>query len=129
MMKAITVKDGTTTADALVLGEAEKPEPENRELLIKVHYTAINRADTLQRKGKYPVPAGESLVLGLECSGEVRMHTHSHVHTLICTRLYAHTYSTHMHTRTTHTYAHTYAHTHTHVHTHKNTAVHMRRAD
>ena len=48
-MKAITVKAGMTTADALVLGEAAKPVPKARELLIKIHYTAINRADTLQR--------------------------------------------------------------------------------
>jgi putative PIG3 family NAD(P)H quinone oxidoreductase len=39
--------------------------------LVKVAATAINRADTLQRRGKYPVPPGESEILGLEVSGEI----------------------------------------------------------
>ena len=33
--------------------------------------TAVNRADTLQRKGLYPVPEGASTILGLEAAGEV----------------------------------------------------------
>ena len=41
------------------------------EVLIKVAATAINRADTLQRQGLYPVPVGESSILGLEAAGEV----------------------------------------------------------
>ena len=32
---------------------------------------SVNRADTLQRRGLYPVPAGASQVLGLECAGHV----------------------------------------------------------
>ena len=32
---------------------------------------SVNRADTLQRRGLYPVPAGVSQVLGLECAGHV----------------------------------------------------------
>ncbi|MFT7412944.1 MAG: NADPH:quinone reductase-like Zn-dependent oxidoreductase [Paraglaciecola sp.] len=31
----------------------------------------MNRADTLQRQGKYPAPTSESDILGLEMSGEV----------------------------------------------------------
>jgi putative PIG3 family NAD(P)H quinone oxidoreductase len=41
------------------------------ELLVKVHATALNRADTLQRQGKYPPPKGASKLLGLEIAGEV----------------------------------------------------------
>ena len=41
------------------------------EVLVKVSYTALNRADTLQRKGKYSPPAGASEILGLECVGTV----------------------------------------------------------
>jgi tumor protein p53-inducible protein 3 len=70
-MKAIQTTTGNVTASTLVLGEAPKPVPSERQLLLKIHCTAINRADTLQRMGKYPVPAGESQILGLECSGEV----------------------------------------------------------
>jgi len=36
-----------------------------------VHTTALNRADTMQRRGVYPPPAGASPILGLEIAGEV----------------------------------------------------------
>jgi putative PIG3 family NAD(P)H quinone oxidoreductase len=41
------------------------------ELLVRVRATAVNRADTLQRRGKYSPPAGASTILGLEMAGEV----------------------------------------------------------
>lgn len=41
------------------------------EVLIEVAATAVNRADLLQRAGGYPPPAGESEILGLECSGTI----------------------------------------------------------
>ena len=47
------------------------PVAKQGEVLIKIHYTAINRADTLQRAGNYPVPKGETDILGLEMSGTV----------------------------------------------------------
>lgn len=47
------------------------PVLKSDEIMIKVHTSALNRADTLQRRGNYPVPAGASLILGLECAGEV----------------------------------------------------------
>jgi NADPH:quinone reductase-like Zn-dependent oxidoreductase len=40
-------------------------------MLIRVHATACNRADTLQRKGLYPAPPGSSPIIGLEAAGEV----------------------------------------------------------
>lgn len=40
-------------------------------LRIRVRATSVNRADLLQRQGMYPVPAGASPILGLECAGEV----------------------------------------------------------
>eukprot|EP00499_Haloplacidia_sp_CaronLabIsolate_P014177 CAMPEP_0196776888 /NCGR_PEP_ID=MMETSP1104-20130614/4900_1 /TAXON_ID=33652 /ORGANISM="Cafeteria sp., Strain Caron Lab Isolate" /LENGTH=347 /DNA_ID=CAMNT_0042147057 /DNA_START=54 /DNA_END=1097 /DNA_ORIENTATION=+ len=42
-----------------------------RSVRIQVHGTAVNRADTLQRRGKYNPPPGTTPVLGLECSGRV----------------------------------------------------------
>ncbi|MBI4916082.1 MAG: NAD(P)H-quinone oxidoreductase [Acidobacteria bacterium] len=59
--------------DELVLRLADVPSPEVRpgELLLRVAATALNRADLLQRQGKYPPPPGESDILGLECAGEV----------------------------------------------------------
>lgn len=58
-------------AEQLQLGEYPKPEPKPHELLVKVHATALNRADILQREGKYPPPAGASPLLGLEIAGVV----------------------------------------------------------
>ena len=56
-----------------VLSVSDVPEPQLRdnEVLIDVHATALNRADLLQRRGKYPPPKGESDILGLECAGVV----------------------------------------------------------
>lgn len=45
--------------------------PQTGELLIRVRATAVNRADTLQRKGFYPPPPGVTDTLGLELAGEV----------------------------------------------------------
>lgn len=56
--------------------EREIPEFRENECLIKVYYTAINRADTLQRKGLYQPPPGESDILGLEVAGVVH-NSHS----------------------------------------------------
>lgn len=47
------------------------PEPGPTDLLVTVHATAVNRADLLQREGRYPPPAGAPDVLGLELAGEV----------------------------------------------------------
>ncbi len=45
------------------------PEIASDECLVKVEAIGVNRADILQRQGKYPAPVGESEVLGLEMSG------------------------------------------------------------
>jgi tumor protein p53-inducible protein 3 len=69
-MKAIIVeKPGG--ADQLKLGEYSKPICGENEILVKVKATALNRADILQREGKYPSPVGASPILGLEISGIV----------------------------------------------------------
>jgi len=70
MMKAVQ----TTSAgppSVMFVGEVARPKPGNGEILIKVEATGINRADTLQRKGLYPVPAGMSPIMGLEAVGKV----------------------------------------------------------
>lgn len=53
------------------LGTAPKPSCKDKPgtLLVKVAYTALNRADTLQRQGLDPPPPGASEILGLELSG------------------------------------------------------------
>ncbi len=57
--------------EALVVTDLPDPEAAAGEVVIDVVASAVNRADTLQRQGKYPVPPGASEVLGLECSGVV----------------------------------------------------------
>lgn len=51
--------------------ETETPAAGPGEVLIKVHATAINRADLLQRRGGYAPPPGASAVMGLECAGTI----------------------------------------------------------
>jgi len=69
-MKAILV---STEGDPehLTIGEYPTPEPGADELLVKVHAAALNRADTLQRRGHYPPPDGASEILGLDIAGTV----------------------------------------------------------
>lgn len=69
-MKAVLVKVAGGI-EQLYLGEAERPVPGSDELLVRVAAAALNRADLLQREGKYPPPAGASPVLGLEFAGTV----------------------------------------------------------
>jgi putative PIG3 family NAD(P)H quinone oxidoreductase len=57
--------------EQLQIGSWPKPVPAARQLLVKVEATALNRADTLQRAGKYPPPPGASPILGLEIAGRV----------------------------------------------------------
>ncbi|XP_074330205.1 uncharacterized protein LOC141667559 isoform X1 [Apium graveolens] len=69
-MKAIVI---TSPGDAEVLKiqQVEEPLIGDDEVLIQVEATAVNRADTLQRKGAHPPPKGASPYLGLECSGTI----------------------------------------------------------
>ena len=58
--------------EVLALEDRAVPEPGSRELLVRVHATALNRADLLQRRGQYPAPAGAPPdVPGLEYAGTV----------------------------------------------------------
>lgn len=58
--------------DVLAIQERPVPAPNRGELLIRVRTSAINRADLLQRIGRYPAPAGVPAdIPGLEFAGEV----------------------------------------------------------
>lgn len=59
------------TPDSLTISHTDIPSLTSGQVLIKVACFGLNRADTLQRQGKYPAPAGESDILGLEMSGEI----------------------------------------------------------
>jgi putative PIG3 family NAD(P)H quinone oxidoreductase len=69
-MKAILF-DKPGEAEKLYIGNFPKPEVGEEEILVEVRATALNRADILQRMGKYPPPQGASPLLGLEISGIV----------------------------------------------------------
>ncbi|BFZ18678.1 hypothetical protein BsWGS_21717 [Bradybaena similaris] len=57
--------------DQLFVAEVPLPEPNENEVRIKVYASAINRADTIQRKGMYDPPPGVTNVLGLEAAGVI----------------------------------------------------------
>jgi NADPH2:quinone reductase len=58
--------------EVLELREVPKPEPSRGEARVRVHATAVNRADLLQRMGAYPAPSDVPPdVPGLEFAGTV----------------------------------------------------------
>ncbi len=69
-MKAVQVEH-PGGPEALTWGDAPDPEPGPGEVVVAVAAAGVNRADLLQRRGKYPAPPGASGRLGLEVSGTV----------------------------------------------------------
>jgi putative PIG3 family NAD(P)H quinone oxidoreductase len=63
--------DGPGRPEDLVVREVGDPVPGPGEILLDVDATAVNRADLLQRRGRYPPPPGESEILGLEAAGTI----------------------------------------------------------
>ncbi|MGL5827075.1 MAG: NAD(P)H-quinone oxidoreductase [Nocardioides sp.] len=57
--------------EQLVETEVPPPIPGSGEVVVEVAATAVNRADTLQRRGVYPPPPGSTDIIGLECSGRI----------------------------------------------------------
>ena len=58
--------------EVIQLRDAPTPEPGPRQVRVRVHASALNRADILQRRGRYPAPAGwPADIPGLEYAGEV----------------------------------------------------------
>ncbi len=66
-MKAILVNNDKS----LRWDEVPNPVLTEDEVLIKVEYAALNRADLMQREGDYPPPEGCPEWMGLEVSGEI----------------------------------------------------------
>jgi len=69
-MKAVTITE-FGGPENLKVTEVAEPSFSEQQVLVEVHATALNRADLLQRRGKYSPPPGESEILGLECAGRV----------------------------------------------------------
>src|SRR5687768_6536023 len=58
--------------DVLEIRDVPRPLPRDGEVLVRVHASALNRADLLQREGRYPAPPGAPAnIPGLEIAGEV----------------------------------------------------------
>ena len=57
--------------EVLVPATRPVPEPKTGEVLIRIAAAGVNRADCLQRMGRYPMPPGAPDIPGLECSGTV----------------------------------------------------------
>jgi putative PIG3 family NAD(P)H quinone oxidoreductase len=55
--------------EALKILDLPDPVPGEGEVVVDVVAAGLNRADLMQRMGRYPPPPGASEVLGLECSG------------------------------------------------------------
>lgn len=66
-MKAMLVDENKN----LVWSNVADPEIKADEVLVKIHAAALNRADLLQRQGKYPSPKGCPEWMGLEIAGEI----------------------------------------------------------
>lgn len=63
---------GAGGADQLTIVSLARPEPRHGEVLIAVAAAGVNRADVMQREGRYDPPAGtDTDVLGLECAGRI----------------------------------------------------------
>lgn len=71
-MRAVVI-DGYGGPDVLRVQYVPAPEPAPDEILVDVHATALNRADVLQRLGRYPPPEPrpDYEIPGLEFAGVV----------------------------------------------------------
>ncbi|HLM66978.1 MAG TPA: alcohol dehydrogenase catalytic domain-containing protein, partial [Longimicrobium sp.] len=58
--------------EVLAMEDRPVPQPGPGEIRVRVHASALNRADLLQRRGAYPAPPGAPAdIPGLEYAGEV----------------------------------------------------------
>lgn len=57
--------------EVLTWTEVPAPTPAAGEVLVEVAATAVNRADAMQRIGRYEPPPGASPYPGLECAGRI----------------------------------------------------------
>ncbi|KGN41752.1 NAD(P)H-quinone oxidoreductase [Knoellia aerolata] len=69
-MKAITIPT-PGGPEALVLTDVDVPEPAPGEVRVTVAAAGVNRADVMQRMGRYNPPPGMTEIPGLEVSGVV----------------------------------------------------------
>ena len=66
-MKAMLIKEN----QRLEWSDVPDPVIKDDEVLVKIYAAALNRADLLQREGKYPSPPGCPEWMGLEIAGKI----------------------------------------------------------
>ena len=58
--------------EVIEIRDVPSPQPGPGDVLVRVHASALNRADLLQRAGRYQAPEGwPADILGMEIAGEV----------------------------------------------------------
>jgi len=72
VMRAVDIKGGKGPAENLFINDqTPKPSPARGQALVKVRAFGLNRMDTIQRNGNYPVPPQAGTTLGVEFSGTI----------------------------------------------------------
>lgn len=70
-MRAVVIRE-PGPPDVLEIREVRRPEPGPGQALVRIASSGLNRADLLQRRGRYPVPEGSPKdIPGLELAGTV----------------------------------------------------------
>jgi len=70
-MRAIVIRE-PGGPEVLEMRDVPTPVPSRGEVRVRIHATAVNRADLLQRLGMYPAPPGSPKdIPGIEIAGEV----------------------------------------------------------
>jgi NADPH:quinone reductase len=70
-MRAVVIA-GHGGVEKLEVREVARPAPAGDRVLVRVRAAALNRADVLQRRGRYPAPPGAPQdIPGLEFAGEI----------------------------------------------------------
>jgi NADPH2:quinone reductase len=71
-MKALRLKAFGGTDVLEIADVPAPPAPRDDQIIVRVRAAGVNRADTLQRRGRYPAPPGSPPdILGMEFAGEV----------------------------------------------------------
>src|SRR5262245_45907231 len=71
-MKAVVIREACGPEVMEIRDVPNPPPPNNDQVLVRVHASALNRADILKRHGRYPAPPGfPPDIPGLEFAGEV----------------------------------------------------------